>query len=89
MEFEYIETDRLKLRKITPDVMEYVYGILTDDELMAFFGITSPEVLEKEVAVFYLGDFIKKPHFHYCKIYECHYQIDNAENPYDFISFLE
>ena len=55
MEFEYIETDRLKLRKITPDVMEYVYGILTDDELMAFFGITTPEVLEKEKQKFRNG----------------------------------
>lgn len=48
MEFEYIETERLKLRIITPDVMEYVYSMFNDDELMAFFGITAPEVLEKE-----------------------------------------
>ena len=48
MKFEYIETDRLKLRIVTPDVMEYVYDVFTDDELMSFFGITSPEVLEKE-----------------------------------------
>lgn len=55
MEFEYIETDRLKLRKITPDVMEYVYSVHTDDELMAFFGITSPEILEKEKQKFRNG----------------------------------
>lgn len=48
MQFEYIETERLKLRKITPQVMEYVYNSLTDDETMAFFGLTSIEALEKE-----------------------------------------
>lgn len=55
MEFEYIETGRLKLRKITPDVLEYVYDVLTDDELMTFFGITSPEILEKEKQKFRNG----------------------------------
>lgn len=48
MLFEYIETERLKLRKITPQVMEYVYNTLTDNEIIAFFGLPSIEALEKE-----------------------------------------
>ncbi len=48
MIFEMIKTARLSLRKITPEVMLYVYNHFSDDELLDFFAIETAEALEKE-----------------------------------------
>ena len=39
MEFEYLETERLLLRKLTPEIYEYVFTHFTDEEAIEFFGL--------------------------------------------------
>ena len=48
MEFNELHTERLTLKTITPEVLDYVYLHFTDWQLMEFFGYTAPEALEKE-----------------------------------------
>ncbi len=48
MEFEFIETERLLLRKLTADQYKQLFKTLTDGELMAFFGFETDEQLLKE-----------------------------------------
>lgn len=38
MEFNIITTERLKLRKITPEVFQFVFSNYEDSEIMKFFG---------------------------------------------------
>src|SRR5688572_7946050 len=47
-EFEYIETERLLLRKITPDVYAPVLDALNDEELKEFTGFTDDASIAKE-----------------------------------------
>lgn len=47
MKFEYLETQNLLLRKITPEVYDFIFGNYSDLELIAFLGVTS-DALEKE-----------------------------------------
>ena len=47
MQFNQIETDRLTLREITPEVMDFVYKNYTDSGLMDFFNLDE-DVLAKE-----------------------------------------
>lgn len=46
--FEYVHTDRLLLRKVTPVVLQYVLEELSDAEAITFLGFQSTEELEKE-----------------------------------------
>lgn len=48
MQFEILLTDRLKLRKLTPDVFTYVFENFSDDEIKIFFDINSDPELKKE-----------------------------------------
>jgi ribosomal-protein-alanine N-acetyltransferase len=46
--FEIIETPRVRLRKITPEVYNFVFSNYNNDELKFFFGFADDESLEKE-----------------------------------------
>jgi ribosomal-protein-alanine N-acetyltransferase len=49
MEFEILTTERLRLRKITPEVYRYIFENYTAEEITGFLGITSVEFdAEKE-----------------------------------------
>lgn len=54
-QFEYLETDRLQLRKLTPFSIQTLYATLPDAELKQFFGIQHDEDLEKEKAKVRMG----------------------------------
>ena len=43
MEFEVLETNRLLLRKLTPEVFEFVYENYSDAEITAFFNFENEE----------------------------------------------
>jgi ribosomal-protein-alanine N-acetyltransferase len=47
-QFDYLETPRLKLRKITPEVIDYLFANLEDSAIMDAMGIETPESLAKE-----------------------------------------
>lgn len=55
MKFEEIETARLTLRKINPEVLERIYKELSDAEQMAVMGIYSLEKLREEQSKFKAG----------------------------------
>lgn len=48
--FEIITTERLLLRKLSPETFDFIYQNYSDDELIVFLGLTKPEalVIEKE-----------------------------------------
>lgn len=48
MVFEELKTERLILRKLTPEVYRFVHKNYSDSELSQFFGLTTTEELEKE-----------------------------------------
>lgn len=41
MQFERLLTERLKLRKLTPEVFTYVFENFSNDEIKIFFDINS------------------------------------------------
>ena len=45
MEFEYINTPRLKLLKLTPEVYKYIFNNYTNEELKSFLGLSTDEEL--------------------------------------------
>jgi ribosomal-protein-alanine N-acetyltransferase len=55
MEFNYLITDRLKLRIITPTVLQYVYHNYTDEQLIIFLGLPNAEQLAIEKSKFEKG----------------------------------
>jgi ribosomal-protein-alanine N-acetyltransferase len=50
-----LHTERLILRLYTPEVAHYVFTKKSDDEIMAFLGLDSPEALAREKEKFSLG----------------------------------
>lgn len=48
MEFEIIETSRLLLRKLTPEVYDYIYKHYTDQECMKHLGLRTAQELKVE-----------------------------------------
>jgi [ribosomal protein S5]-alanine N-acetyltransferase len=48
MTFEILETERLKLRKLTPEVFDYVFANYSNEELKSFLGLNADQELEKE-----------------------------------------
>lgn len=48
MQFEEIHTERLRLRKLTPKIYDYIHAHFPDDALMDFLGLKSAGELEKE-----------------------------------------
>ena len=49
MQFKIIETNRLLLRKITPEVHQYVHSNFSADEIKSFFAITTEKAYEREM----------------------------------------
>lgn len=47
-QFDYLETERLRLRKLTPYSIQSLYATLNDEELKQFFGIEHDADLVKE-----------------------------------------
>ncbi|AWH85465.1 N-acetyltransferase [Flavobacterium album] len=48
MQFEELHTDRLILRKLTPEAYDYIFSTMDDAEIMELFGLSIEEQLEKE-----------------------------------------
>jgi len=48
MEFELIPTQRLLLRKVTPEIYNYMFSNQSDEEIKRFFGLQTQQELEKE-----------------------------------------
>lgn len=48
MQFDYLETARLKLRKVDNEIYRHVFTCYNNDELKAFFGFDSDQSLEAE-----------------------------------------
>jgi ribosomal-protein-alanine N-acetyltransferase len=50
MRFEILSTEHLSLRKLTPEVFDYIYTMYSDEALLDFLGLMSGEALaiEKE-----------------------------------------
>jgi ribosomal-protein-alanine N-acetyltransferase len=48
MQFEYLETERLRLRAITRDVYRYAFETLSFNEQLIFFGVASEAALAPE-----------------------------------------
>jgi len=46
--FENLITDRLILRKLTPEVFNYIYANFSDEELLAFLGLETLDALTVE-----------------------------------------
>lgn len=55
MEFSYLITERLKLRIITPAVLQFVYQNYTDEQLITFLGLPNAEQLVIEKSKFEKG----------------------------------
>lgn len=55
MEFNYLITERLKLRIITPAVLQYVYHNYSDDQLITFLGLQNATQLAIEKSKFEKG----------------------------------
>ncbi len=48
MHFEILHTEHLSLRKITPEVFDYIYKAFSAEAQMDFLGLPTREALEKE-----------------------------------------
>jgi len=48
MRFDYLLTNRLKLRKITPEVMNHVFTTMQDSDIIDFLALSDFQSLEKE-----------------------------------------
>jgi len=48
MHFQTIETENLILRKITPDVCDFVFGLQEEEAIKNFFGLETDEQFAKE-----------------------------------------
>jgi [ribosomal protein S5]-alanine N-acetyltransferase len=48
LKFSELHTERLILTEINPGVHEYIYNNLSDDELLAFLGLSTIESLESD-----------------------------------------
>lgn len=48
MHFEILSTEHLSLRKLTPEVFDYIYAIYSDEALMHFLGLADEKALEIE-----------------------------------------
>lgn len=48
MQLTILNTERLQLRKLTPEVYDYIYKTLSEEEQLHFLGISTLEELKKE-----------------------------------------
>ncbi|AWI26174.1 GNAT family N-acetyltransferase [Flavobacterium pallidum] len=70
MTFDTIDTPRLQLRLLTPEVFQYIYQHFTDPELMVFLGLDSEEKLAVEKEKFSKGLSTHNKSFRYFNILE-------------------
>lgn len=70
MEFEEITTNRLKLRKLTPEVFDYIYRDLSEAEQMEFLGLHSSQELDIERNKYNEGLWTHNKKFLYFQIRE-------------------
>jgi len=48
MHFEILQTEHLSLRKLTPEVFDYIYAIYTNESLIHFLGLANEKQLQIE-----------------------------------------
>src|SRR5688572_11069180 len=48
MDFEFLTTERLRLRRITPEVYDHVFASYPNDAVKAFFGFRTESRLQQE-----------------------------------------
>lgn len=51
----FIETDRLYLRELNPDIYKHLFSFCSDEEILEYLGFTSQEALEEEKKQFQQG----------------------------------
>lgn len=68
MTFEILTTERLKLRKLTPETYQFVYDAYSDEALIQFLGVADAEQLEKERTKFKKGLSIHNKTFLYFQL---------------------
>ncbi len=68
MEFEALTTNRLKLRKLTPEVFDYIYQDLSEAEQIAFLGLHSSQELAIERAKYKEGLWTHNKKFLYFQV---------------------
>jgi|SRR5688572_12061248 len=70
IEFKFLETTRILLRDLTPELYQQVMETYTDNELMKFFGYQSFAELEGEKNRFQLGMTMSGKSFNYFHLIE-------------------
>ncbi len=55
MNLEFLETPRLKLRILTPEVYDFVFNHYSDQEIMNFFGLENVQLMQEEKRKYNLG----------------------------------
>ena len=55
MNFEFLETPRLKLRILTPHVYDFVFNQYSDQKIMHFFGLENEQLMQEEKRKYNLG----------------------------------
>lgn len=70
MNFEILTTNRLRLRKLSPETLEYVYANYSDEELIVFFGLENENQLTVEKNKFEKGLTTHNKSFLYFQIIE-------------------
>ena len=68
MTFEVLTTERLILRKLSPETFAFIYENYSDDELMAFLGLSNDEQLAVEKNKFRNGLTTYNKSFLYFKL---------------------
>ncbi|MCX6186959.1 MAG: GNAT family protein [Bacteroidetes bacterium] len=74
MEFEFVDTERLKLRKVTPEVYLYVFKNYSSEQLKMFWGVKDDDEIEK------LGSRIDKGLTTFNKSFLYFYLIDKTND---------
>ena len=70
MLLEEHKTGRLLLRKVTPEILEHIYGSFSEEEQMAYLGFDTKEELKKEKLKFKEGLSTHNRKFLYFKLFD-------------------
>ncbi len=70
MEIEVLTTNRLILRKLTPEVFDYIYRDLSESQQIIFLGLSSKEALEVEKRKYEAGLCTYNKRFLYFQLLE-------------------
>ncbi len=68
MKIQNLHTERLELRAIDPEVMDFIFQNYADEEIMNFIGLTDREELEKEKNKWKIGLRTFNKSFHYFQL---------------------